>query len=39
MVNDTKKVPFIGESKTFSIDHSTLLGILWQINEKETFDN
>jgi hypothetical protein len=39
MVDKTKKVPYIGESRTFAIDNSTLLGILWQINARDTFDN
>ena len=37
MTDDTDKIPYIGESRTFAIENSTLLGTIWRINGGDTY--
>ena len=37
MTDDTGKDPYIGESRSFAIENSTLLGVIWRINGGETY--
>jgi len=37
MTDDTDKIPYIGENRTFAIENSTLLGTIWRINGGDTY--